>query len=216
MFFFRSPFVSFNDWCFALSSFKWHMQCVCMCLQTAEWLCWLAAIKHRWLHSECHEVVRSQMTHSLTLYRALWWCPILEMSPSLCPLPPEWWAEHHGNMWQSWKSIIPNKRPRCLLLRHDTYPSHRAGVAKGMSREVERWEEITINLVLRLRWRQHGFKPQHLIYKCITAFNIQGYIHNNTGLTRQIATLKFNKHHYYWLKKLQPLKDHLNGHRHIL
>lgn len=113
-------------------SFEWHVKCVCVCLQTAERWCWLAPIKLCWLHSECHKVVRLQMTHGLTLYRASWWCTTINVSQSLSLSLSEWWTEHHENMWLSWRSIIPHGSP--WTPTPSTPPSNRAWLKRRMRR----------------------------------------------------------------------------------
>lgn len=46
------------------------------------------------------------MTHSLTLYRALWRCPTAKRPRGLHRLL----CEHHEDMWPSWRPIIPYGR----------------------------------------------------------------------------------------------------------
>lgn len=46
------------------------------------------------------------MTHSLTLYRALWRCPTAKRPRG----PHRLLCEHHEDMWPSWRPIIPYGR----------------------------------------------------------------------------------------------------------
>lgn len=169
-----------------------------VCLQTAEWLCWLAAIKHCWL---TQNVMRLWGHRWLTVWHYDG-APHYKCLP-VCALLSELWAEHHGNTWQRWKSIIPNQRPHRLFFPPNNFPSHRAGVAKGLAREPGggyQEDMITVN----------------------TWFKTPTLLHNNTGITSQTATAKFNKHNVHELKEkqnilveLQPLNC-LNGYHSIL